>query len=102
MQDVIFNGTPGRKATGLAEVRLTMFDPEAAENSIAATALSEGNGNGVASRFVEASNGLVTVARRLFASGESEYLLNDRPCRLRDIHELFLCTGLGPDSYAII
>ncbi|MBI2818996.1 MAG: chromosome segregation protein SMC [Acidobacteria bacterium] len=102
MHDVIFNGTPGRKATGLAEVRLTMFDPETAGHSLAVTAEPGNNGNGVASRFVEASNGLVTVARRLFASGESEYLLNDRPCRLRDIHELFLGTGLGPDSYAII
>ena len=102
MQDVIFNGTPGRKATGLAEVRLTMLDPETDQNSTAVTPESGGNGNSVVSRFVEASNGLVTVSRRLFASGESEYLLNDRPCRLRDIHELFLGTGLGPDSYAII
>jgi len=102
MQDVIFNGTPGRKATGLAEVRLTMLDPETAQDSKSHSSETGGNGNGVASRFVEASNGLVTVARRLFASGESEYLLNDRACRLRDIHELFLGTGLGPDSYAII
>ena len=105
MQEVIFNGTPGRKATGLAEVKLTMLDPEAAAASedLPAPATDSGNnGNGSARRFAAASNGLVTVARRLFASGESEYLLNDRPCRLRDIHELFLGTGLGPDSYAII
>jgi chromosome segregation protein len=102
MQDVIFSGTPGRKATGLAEVRLTMLDPETAGNASESAVESGNNGNGISDRFVEASNGLVTVARRLFASGESEYLLNDRPCRLRDIHDLFLGTGLGPDSYAII
>ena len=108
MQDVIFNGTPGRKATGLAEVKLTMLDPDAAavdENSITSSASSaepHSNGNGATRRLSEASNGFITVARRLFASGESEYLLNDRPCRLRDIQEIFLGTGLGPDSYAII
>ncbi|HWP84811.1 MAG TPA: AAA family ATPase, partial [Terriglobia bacterium] len=100
MQDVIFNGTPGRKPTGLAEVRLTLLDPDWAQNSAAAEQRpAEG---GLASRYTEAGEGIITVARRLFASGESEYLLNDRVCRLRDIHELFLGTGLGPDSYAII
>ena len=104
MQDVIFNGTPGRKATGLAEVRLTMFDPEAAASAGSPRVAEEGsknNGSGDR-RFAQSSNGMISVARRLFLSGESEYLLNDRPCRLRDIHELFLGTGLGPDSYAII
>ena len=46
--------------------------------------------------------GEVVVTRRLFRDGQSEYLMNGRPCRLRDIQELFLGTGLGPDSYAII
>ena len=46
--------------------------------------------------------GEVVVTRRLFRDGESEYLMNGRPCRLRDIQELFLGTGLGPESYAII
>lgn len=44
----------------------------------------------------------ISVTRRLFRSGESEYLINGRPCRLRDIQELFMGTGLGPESYAII
>ena len=105
MQDVIFNGTPSRKATGLAEVKLTMLDPEAAawaENPLTAAAHGVAEGTGAVSRLAETNNGFITVARRLFASGESEYLLNDRPCRLRDIQEIFLGTGLGPDSYAII
>jgi chromosome segregation protein len=102
MQDVIFSGTPARKATGLAEVRLTMLDPDTERDSLAPANGNGSNGTSVSSGLIHASDGLVTVARRLFASGESEYLLNDRPCRLRDIHELFLGTGLGPDSYAII
>src|SRR5688500_15722186 len=98
MQDVIFNGTTARKATGLAEVRLTLFEPEAAaasENPFTAEAeFSNGNGraNGNGASRALASGGAITVARRLFASGESEYLLNDRVCRLRDIQEIFLGT----------
>ena len=46
--------------------------------------------------------GELVVSRRLFRSGDSEYLLNGRQVRLRDIHDIFLGTGLGPDSYAII
>ena len=44
----------------------------------------------------------ITITRRLFRSGESEYLINGKIARLRDIQELFLGTGLGPESYAII
>lgn len=116
MQDVLFSGTPSRKATGLAEVKLTLIDPEA--KALAATipmiapvanspAIAEGyseEADGEAGSMVakRKHDGIITVARRLFASGESEYLMDDRPCRLRDIQELFLGTGLGPDSYAII
>jgi len=46
--------------------------------------------------------GEIVVNRRLFRSGESEYLLNGKLCRLRDIQELFMGTGLGPESYALI
>ena len=46
--------------------------------------------------------GEVVVTRRLFRSGDSEYLLNGKLCRLRDIQELFMGTGLGPESYALI
>ena len=69
MQDVLFNGTPSRKATGLAEVKLTLLDPEAMD----ATA-SAAPANGTASELPRnGDGGVVTVARRLFASGESEY-----------------------------
>src|SRR5689334_7455473 len=47
-------------------------------------------------------NGEVTITRRLYRSGESEYLIDGRPARLRDIQDLFMGTGLGPESYAII
>ncbi len=98
MQDVIFNGTPGRKATGMAEVRLTIVDPQAAAAAPSDSAgQSPTNGHSKASR-----PGEILVSRRLFHSGESEYLMNGRLCRLRDIQELFLGTGLGADSYAII
>jgi chromosome segregation protein len=114
MQDVLFNGTPQRKATGLAEVKLTLVDPEAkalaetipliAPGLHGAEDIAEGEQLSAAKSETEKlkSDGVITVARRLFASGESEYLMNDRACRLRDIQELFLGTGLGPDSYAII
>src|SRR6185369_13505864 len=46
--------------------------------------------------------GEIVVTRRLFRSGESEYLLNGKLCRLRDVHDIFMGTGLGPESYAII
>jgi chromosome segregation protein len=116
MQDVIFSGTPNRKATGLAEVRLTMMDPEielapaagptivsaiSADDSNHDAAPSEGNARHAAFHSGD-KPGVVTVSRRLFLSGESEYLLNGRPCRLRDIQDIFLGTGLGPDCYAII
>ncbi len=48
------------------------------------------------------SKGEIVVTRRLFRSGESEYLLNGKLCRLRDVHDIFMGTGLGPESYAII
>src|SRR5882672_11298434 len=79
MLDVIFNGTSNRAPQGFAEVALT-FD-----NSSHQIPLD----------FTE-----VTVARRLFRSGESEYYINKTQCRLRDIKELFLDTGMGEDGYA--
>src|SRR5205807_6121834 len=47
-------------------------------------------------------SGEITITRRLYRSGESEYLIDGRPARLRDIQELFMGSGLGPESYAII
>ncbi len=81
MENVIFNGTKTRKPLGMAEVTLTIK-----------------NDKGVLpSEYTE-----LTITRRLFRSGESQYLLNKTKCRLRDILDLFMDTGMGPDSYSVI
>jgi chromosome segregation protein len=166
MEDVIFAGSRDRKPTGMAEVSLTLIDPEeytgpdaqdptqieiedeVPENSyqdwdegeIRAHAAEETEraveeaqpgrtedvdsepANGTAPNAEAASEngplvmlkirrrkfqqnfhaGEIVVTRRLFRSGDSEYLLNGKLCRLRDIQELFMGTGLGPESYALI
>jgi len=79
--DVIFTGNGSRKGVGLAEVSLTL------DNSDGALPVE----------FSE-----VTVTRRLFRDGETAYLINQSPCRLRDIHELFFDTGIGADAYSIV
>lgn len=81
MEDVIFAGTEKRKPTGFAEVSLVL------DNSKKTFPLD----------FDE-----IVVTRRVYRSGESEYLINKSDCRLRDIHELFMDTGLGRDGYSII
>ncbi len=81
MEDVIFNGTKNRKPLGLAEVSLTIQNTK----GILPTEYSE-----------------VTITRRVFRSGESEYLLNKVPCRLKDILDLFMDTGMGADAYSVI
>ncbi|MBS1849730.1 MAG: chromosome segregation protein SMC [Acidobacteria bacterium] len=181
MEDVIFAGTRDRKPTGMAEVSLTLIDPEVYEGSDAhaptevevqddlpiddwdeaelrakaaeevdrlteeaqpgkteeveasgnqspeVQALSDASApaaaeaqpeNGEAGATVQGPQvvlkirrrkfqqqfraGEIVVTRRLFRSGDSEYLLNGKLCRLRDIQELFMGTGLGPESYALI
>ncbi|MBI1740305.1 MAG: chromosome segregation protein SMC [Candidatus Koribacter versatilis] len=164
MEDVIFSGTRDRNPTGMAEVSLTLLDPEIysgadvsapteidiqddiptgeedwdeAELRAKATveteeAVEEAQPGrteeieGAPVPPVESSEGAPTgpqvvlkirrrkfnpqqshageivVTRRLFRSGDSEYLLNGKLCRLRDIQELFMGTGLGPESYALI
>ncbi|OFW05331.1 MAG: chromosome segregation protein SMC [Acidobacteria bacterium RIFCSPLOWO2_12_FULL_59_11] len=106
MQDVIFSGTPLRKATGMAEVTITLVDPdrEAAFLAGFVETVPVNGENGTLSRAerLDDSTETITISRRLFQSGESEYLLDGRPCRLRDIQEIFLGTGLGPDCYAIL
>jgi len=94
MEDVIFAGTREKKPLGMAQVTLTMAEP----SFTAAQGHSNGNGNGNG----HVSREEVTITRRLYRSGESEYLIDGHPARLRDIQDLFSGTGLGPESYAII
>jgi chromosome segregation protein len=160
MMDVIFAGTRERKALGMAEVTITMVDPEAYEGPMALepeihldhempadwdeealrrqrateadeiiaenqpgqvldedeldqnpeqgqAGLTEG-GQPVVLKIRRRKfsrtpqKGEIVITRRLFRTGESEYLLNGKLCRLRDIQDIFMGTGLGPESYAII
>ena len=92
MEDVIFAGTRDRKPLGMASVTMTLVDPERyQEHKI--QAVEEGQPHKPAE---------ITITRRLYRSGESEYLIDGRPARLRDIQDIFMGTGLGPESYAII
>jgi len=81
MEDVIFNGTDTKEPVGMAEVSLT-FD----------------NTN----KFFAVESDEVTISRRLFRSGESEYLLNKTQVRLKDILDILLGTGIGAESYSIV
>jgi len=158
MSDCIFNGTTKRPPLGLAEVTITLEDPELAEaarfvlehtdstdscevpdppaadvfpadppadtpapdlsatpeSSDAASTPASPEASAPESSFIvkkkkkaeksplNAKPGEVVVSRRLYRSGQSEYLINGRVARLRDIQEMFMGVGLGPDSYAII
>ena len=81
LESLVFNGSKNRSASGLAEVSLTF----------------ENTRNLLPTEF-----NTVTVTRKFYKSGESEYRLNDVSCRLKDIHNLFMDTGISTDSYAII
>ncbi|MCQ2969170.1 MAG: chromosome segregation protein SMC, partial [Clostridium sp.] len=81
MEDVIFAGTQFRKPLGLAQVSLTLDN-------------SDGT--------LQTDYNEVTVTRRIFRSGETEYLINNQKCRLKDITELFMDTGIGKEGYSII
>ena len=87
MADVIFNGTDARKSLSMAEVSLTIGGVDD-ENLSAAG--------------VEIAYNEVTLTRRVFRDGSSEYFLNKTPCRLRDIQQLFMGTGVGRASYSIM
>ena len=165
MEDVIFAGTRDRKALGMAEVSLTLIDPEAYEggplieteveiqDELSAHPDGAGDWNEAELRAERAAEveeiiaesqpgqvlegepgekapagaeagdeassavvlkirrrkfqstpqrGEIVITRRLFRTGDSEYLLNGKLCRLRDIQDIFMGTGLGPESYAII
>ncbi|MBU1207629.1 MAG: chromosome segregation protein SMC [Proteobacteria bacterium] len=84
MEDVIFNGSENKKPLGMAEVTLTFANE---------------NGHPIADYldFTE-----ISISRRLFRSGESEYFINKVPCRLKDITDLFLGTGIGHRAYSIV
>jgi len=81
MADVIFSGTDSRAAVGMAEVSMTFAECEEA----------------LGLDWHE-----VTITRRVFRDGASEYLLNKTPCRLKDIHNLFMDTGIGRSAYSIM
>ncbi len=81
MEDVIFSGTEARKALGFAEVTLTLDNSD---------------------HYFHLDFPEITVTRRVYRSGEGEYYINKTLCRLKDIHELFMDTGLGRDGYSII
>ncbi|HMQ08816.1 MAG TPA: chromosome segregation protein SMC [Saprospiraceae bacterium] len=81
MGDIIFNGTKTRKESGLAQVSLTFDNTK---------------------NLIPTEYQSVTISRLLYRSGESEYRINNTPCRLKDVRSLFIDTGIGSNSYAII
>jgi len=81
MADVIFNGTDGRKPSGMAEVSLTVSNDD---------------------RKLPIDYSEVTITRRAYRSGENEYLINKVPSRLKDIYRLFSDTGVGTDGYSLL
>lgn len=81
MENVIFNGSATRKPLGLAEVSITLLNDK---------------------QVIPASFTEINITRRLFRNGESTYFLNNTPCRLKDITELLMDTGIGANSYSVI
>ncbi len=81
MEDVIFHGTVSRKPMGYARVALTIDN---------------------ADRTLDVDSDDVTIERKLYRTGDSEYIINDKKCRLKDIQELLMGTGLGRDGYSVI
>jgi len=117
MEDVIFAGAGERKPLGMASVSITLVDPDAQRQTVESIPKANGgsngsaggpngtNGSGALAGAAAEANKLpseIVITRRLFRSGESEYLIDGRPARLRDIQDIFMSVGLGPDSYAII
>ncbi len=81
MEDIIFSGTDQRKPLSLAEVSLTLDNTD---------------------RVLDFDSDSVTISRRIFRDGESEYLINKSPVRLKDIDKLFMDTGIGKSSYSVM
>ena len=92
MLDVIFAGSAGRKPVGAAAVTLGFENPVVRPDSNEPTQR----------RFLGVDTPEVDVTRRLYRDGRSEYLINGRKCRLKDIKELFMDTGIGTHAYSII
>src|SRR5689334_12446819 len=86
MMDVIFNGSGGRKPAGMAEVTLVFENPQREDGT----------------RTLNLDAEQVSVGRRLYRDGTSEYQINNKTSRLKDIRELFLDTGVGVDAYSVI
>ncbi len=121
MEDVIFSGSDARKATGTAEVKLFLARVTAAPGSVGSVDPALAAGSGVKSgdddpgaSSAPPTDGVdlddllplitrdVEVGRRLYRSGESEYLIDGRVCRLRDIQDLLMDSGVGVKAYAVI
>jgi chromosome segregation protein len=94
MEEVIFNGSSTRKPKGMAEVTMVVSGINGAGQIAPADTFSGDNG--------ESSHDTSSVTRRLYRSGDSEYLLNRVQCRLKDIKDIFLDTGLEVKSYSIL
>ena len=126
MEDVIFSGSDARKPTAAAEVKLKFSGflktvvAETVSSDSTPTPVNgnghHGNGNGhhshhpadaerrvdLAEEIIQSVAREIEVTRRLYRSGESEYLIDGQVCRLKDIHDLLMDTGLGAKAYAII
>ena len=120
MMDVIFNGSSTRKPSGMASVTLTFDNPvleddapiqagsdERSEQDPDSESSSESTGSlaavrGAPRRALPIDTDQVSVTRQLFRDGTSEYLVNNKRARLRDIRELFMDTGIGNDAYSVI
>src|SRR5204863_8144993 len=86
MMDVIFNGSSARKPAGMSEVVMVFENPKRADDT----------------RLLNIDTDEVSVGRRLFRDGTSEYQINNQTSRLKDIRDLFLDTGVGVDAYSVI
>ena len=98
MHDVIFAGTKNRPPSGLATVTLTLHDTDRVLERFPGE-----NGRSRVAKLPESKKpGEIAVTRKLFSNGQSQYILNGKVVRLRDVQDLFLGTGLGPNHYAIL
>ncbi len=99
MEDVIFAGTKDRKPLGMASVTMSMVDSDGSYlERVLPTEKSDKENNDAKPKGPRE----ITITRRLYRSGDSEYLIDGKLARLRDIQDVFMGSGLGPESYAII